>query len=127
MNAEEETGYKKNKARTADLEARVAGIRALNDELRAFRRGGYVTITPGLQRLGQKALQAILQKVATFDSFTGDNDPYGEHDFGALEHDGQKIFWKIDAYDKSMEYGSPDPTNPDVTARVFTIMLASEY
>lgn len=127
MNTEEETGYEKNKTRTANLEARVARIRGLNDELRGFRRGGYITITRGVQALGQEALQAILQKVATFDSFTGDNDPYGEHDFGALEHDGQKIFWKIDAYDKSMEYGSPDPTNPDVTARVLTIMLASEY
>lgn len=127
MNAEEESGYKKNKARTEDLEARVARIRALNDELRAFRRGGYVTITSGLQALGKEALKAILHEVATFDGFTGDNDPYGEHDFGGLEHDSRTIFWKIDAYDKSMEYGSPDPSNRDATTRVLTIMLASEY
>jgi Protein of unknown function (DUF3768) len=24
------------------------------------------------------------------------NDRYGEHDFGAVEHGGVKIFWKID-------------------------------
>lgn len=127
MNTEEKAGYEKNKSRTKDLEARLAHIRGLNDELRGFQRGGYVTITPGLQALGREALQAILHKVAIFESFTGDNDPYGEHDFGALEHDGQKIFWKIDTYDKRMEYGSPDPADPDVTARVLTIMLASEY
>ncbi|BBF68390.1 DUF3768 domain-containing protein [Sphingomonas bisphenolicum] len=127
MNAQEESGYQKNKSRTIELEARVARIRALNDELRGFRRGGYVTITPGIQALGQDSLQAIVYKVATFDSFTGDNDPHGEHDFGALEHEGKRIFFKIDYYDKSLEYGSPDPANPDVTARVLTIMLASEY
>jgi len=35
-------------------------------------------------------------KVESFDSFTEDNDPHGEHDFGAFEHEAQRIFWKID-------------------------------
>ncbi|KFL46741.1 hypothetical protein IL54_2160 [Sphingobium sp. ba1] len=127
MNAQEETGYQKNKSRTMELEARTARIRALNDELRAFRRGGYVTITSGVRSLGQMGLQAVLLKVAQFDAFTPDNDSHAEHDFGAVEYEGQTFFWKIDYYDKRLEYGSPDPANPDVTARVLTIMLASEY
>jgi hypothetical protein len=55
------------------------------------------------------------------------NDPYGEHDFGALDYAGAKLFWKVDCYDKSLSAGSPDPTDPNVTTRILTIMLASEY
>lgn len=127
MTDEAQCGYAKNKSRTIELEARVARIRALNDALRGFRRGGYVTITAGVQALGSAALQAVLLKVAQFDAFSADNDPHGEHDFGAIEHGDHRIFWKIDYYDKQLEFGSPDPADPDVTARVLTIMLASEY
>jgi hypothetical protein len=62
-----------------------------------------------------------------FDAFTPDNDPHGEHDFGAFDEGGDRFFWKIDYYDKQMEFGSPDAADPDVTARVLTLMLAEEY
>ena len=62
-----------------------------------------------------------------FDSFTEDNDPHGERDFGAFEHEGQRIFWKIDYYDRALTYGSENPADPQQTVRVLTIMLASEY
>jgi hypothetical protein len=65
--------------------------------------------------------------VETFDVFTHDNDPYGEHDFGAFEHNGQRIFWKIDYYDLTMTIGSEDPSDPKHTVRVLTVMLASDY
>ena len=55
------------------------------------------------------------------------NDPYGDADFGAFEHNGSRIFWKVDAYDRDLRYGSPDPADPRVTRRVLTIMLAGEY
>jgi len=48
----------------------------------------------------------IAEKVIAFDSFTADNDPHGEHDFGAFEHDGQKIFWKIDCYADASRTGT---------------------
>jgi hypothetical protein len=67
---------------------------------------------------------AILGKVIAFDQFTEDNDPHGEHDFGAFDHAGQRIFWKIDYYDPPEEFGSEDPTDPTKTTRVLTIMLA---
>jgi hypothetical protein len=43
---------------------------------------------------------------AAFKDFSAGNDPHNEHDFGAIEVDGNKIFWN---------------------ARVLTIMLAREY
>jgi hypothetical protein len=55
------------------------------------------------------------------------NDPHEEHDFGAFDADGQRVFFKIDYYDESLSYHSPDPTDPAVTKRVITIMLAEEY
>ncbi len=63
----------------------------------------------------------------TFDAFTPDNDPHGERDFGSFEHEGERIFWKIDYYDRSLQFGSEDPSDPRQTRRVLTIMLASEY
>ena len=68
---------------------------------------------------------AIREKVETFDTFTEDNDPHGERDFGAFEHDGQRIFWKIDYYDCALTYGSENPADQQQTVRVITIMLAS--
>jgi hypothetical protein len=53
--------------------------------------------------------------------------PYGEHDFGSFEADGQLIFFKIDYYDKALTAHSPDPSDPSFTERVITIMLAEEY
>ena len=65
--------------------------------------------------------------VVSYDDFTEDNDPYGEHDFGAFELEGQKLFWKIDYYDLELRFGSDDPGDPDKTRRVLTILLAEEY
>ncbi|MEM1285172.1 MAG: DUF3768 domain-containing protein [Pseudomonadota bacterium] len=72
-------------------------------------------------------LDTVLAKVRAFDSFTPANDPYGEHDFGAFYHAGHTVFWKIDAYDVDLTMHSPDPSDPAVTARMLTIMLAEEY
>ncbi len=48
------------------------------------------------QALGSEFVAAALRAVAAFDSFDADNDPHGEHDFGSLEVDGRRLFWKID-------------------------------
>ena len=65
--------------------------------------------------------------MAGFDDFGEANDPHGEHDFGAFELDGEKLFWKFDYYDLQGRFGSEDPSKPTKTLRVLTIMLASEY
>src|SRR5664280_3436939 len=56
-----------------------------------------------------------------------EGDPHEEHDFGSFQADGQTIFFKIDYFDKNLTYHSPDPSDPAVTERVITIMLADEY
>ena len=88
---------------------------------------GRLVQTSGINALSLADQSAIREKVETFDDFTPDNDPYGEHDFGAFDHNGEKIFWKIDYYDATLTYGSEDPSDPQQTVRVLTIMLASEY
>ena len=84
-------------------------------------------MTAGIAVLSDDVRVAVLEQVKAFDAFTPDNDPHGEHDFGAFEHTGHRIFWKIDYYDTGMEAGSEDPADSSQTTRVLTIMLASEY
>ena len=72
--------------------------------------------TEGFRALPRPDQSRVRELVETFDAFTPDNDPYGERDFGAIyqgvEAAGQpsaraspveKVFWKIDAYDRSLE------------------------
>lgn len=98
-------------------------IAKLNDAFRT--NGGRLYVTAGL--VGRADLDIILTKVRLFHNFNEDNDPYGEHDFGNFEHAGEQMFWKIDYYDQELRNGSADPSNPAITSRVLTVMLASEY
>lgn len=102
-------------------------IRLLNDHFRHSGIGGDIFITAGIQDLGEEARQEIANKVSHFDQFNHDNDPHGEHDFGAVDHAGRRVFWKIDYYAPDMMSGSEDPSDAKITKRVLTIMLASEY
>jgi hypothetical protein len=102
-------------------------VRALNDILRRTLSGGTLVLTAGIVALGRERQQLILDAIAAFDRFEPDNDPHGEHDFGALEAAGERVFWKIDYYDRSGRFASPDPADSSVTHRVLTVMLAREY
>jgi hypothetical protein len=102
-------------------------IRALNDAFRTTMTGGTVLVTAGVDALSNVHKTLLLERVRTFDVFTEDNDPHGEHDFGSIEFLGRKFFWKLDYYDPTMTYGSDDPADPSKTTRVLTIMLAEEY
>jgi hypothetical protein len=102
-------------------------IRRLNDAFRTTMTGGKVFLTAGVDALPSDVKAIVIRRVATFSEFTPDNDPRGEHDFGSFEVAGRKFFWKIDAYDVNMEFGSDDPSDPARTTRVLTIMLVEEY
>jgi hypothetical protein len=106
---------------------RSAEIRRLNDELRCHARGGKVLITTGVSALTVVEVGAIFEAIVAFDHFTPDNDPFGEHDCATLTVDGRRLIWKIDYYDRTRQYGSPDPADPTVTFRVLTVMLSEEY
>jgi hypothetical protein len=101
--------------------------RALNDELRIYHRGGRIMVTAGVNALGAELIQRVDEAIAAFDDFDEDSDPHGEHDFGVVEIGDHEIMFKIDYYDVTLNYLSPDPSNPEVTVRVMTIMLAEEY
>jgi Protein of unknown function (DUF3768) len=105
----------------------MSKIVELNDAFRKSFTGGRVVVTAGVGGLAPEVRSAVIQKVRTFDSFTYDNDPFGEHDFGNFEYAGEKFFWKIDHYNSVMTGGSEDPADPSKTTRVLTIMLACEY
>jgi hypothetical protein len=121
--------------------SRAERIGRLNDlARRAMGIACVVVATEGVRALAEDDQSRLREMVETFDAFTPDNDPYGERDFGAIWQgvDGvwstwrpvdvaETVFWKIDAYDRDLRFGSEDPADPAMTRRVLTIMLASEY
>jgi len=108
-------------------------IRVQND---AFRKAGWLPAlgvdgrkvhTSGIADYSPEVIADIWRQVAAFDAFAPENDPHGEHDFGAFDHPAAgRVFWKIDYYDPSYEFGADDPADPS-TKRVLTVMLAEEY
>ena len=100
-------------------------IRELNDRFRQQLAGGRVMFTRGIA--GRDDSTRILERVRQFNNFSEDNDPHGEHDFGSFDHGSDTIFWKIDYYDRDLQAASSDASDPAVTTRVLTIMLAEEY
>ena len=105
----------------------TARIRALNDELRKNFNQGQAVMTTGIAALGAEAVARIVKTIEVYDDFCHANDPYEEHDFGSFEAEGYTILFKIDYYDPTLTVHSPDPSDPVVTKRVITIMLAEEY
>ncbi len=103
-------------------------IAELNDLCRkAMGVAGKLVQTHGINLLSPEEQSAIREKVENFSDFPEENDPYGERDFGAFDHNGKKVFWKIDYYAPDLIHGSENPADPAQTVRVLTIMLASEY
>lgn len=111
---------------TTTAKCHTAEIARLND---AFRRhpGPDWMMTAGVQAKGPIFALAAVNAVRAFDVFTKGDNPYGERDFGAFDLGGDRLFWKIDYYDRELNFGSPDPSDPNLTRRVLTLMLAEEY
>lgn len=110
-----------------ETDARKTQIRELNDRLRTTGLGGQTFVTRGIAALSDAHRAKVLLAVASFDDFQEENDPWKEHDCAVVAVEGHRVIWKIDYYDRELAMASPDPTDPAVTCRVLTIMLAEEY
>lgn len=114
--------------------SRSAEIAALNDEFRRMgpnlsrlKFDGLWLVTQGVQAMGPHFTWSALLGVMNFAEFLPGNDPYGEHDFGALDIDGTMVFWKIDYLERGTPWGAEDPADNARTCRMITIMMAGEY
>ena len=106
---------------------RCEAIARLNDKLRKDGKGGSIVVTSGVSALPHYDSRELFKALAAYDRFDIYNDPHGERDFGDIEVFGTDLLWKIDYYDQRLEFGSPDPADPEVTVRVLTVMLESDY
>ena len=124
-------GYETRYERVDNPEALAKSIRLKND---AFRKAvfmgpqpdGKAFMTSTIGNLAEQTKAMLFFKIITFDGFTQDNDPYGEHDFGCVELDGiPKVYWSINYYeDASLTEIAEDPLN---AYRVLIVMFAKEY
>ena len=123
---------------TLDLDPvrEAALIAAQNDAFRCSILGntpvagapqGQLVMTCGVAALGIDAQLELTRRVATFDGFNGDSDPQGWHEMGVIDLDGTTVWFKVDLYDVDYQYGSPEPSDPEQTRRVLTLLLPSEY
>jgi hypothetical protein len=82
-------------------QSRAKRIADLNDKFRkSLVTGGRTYMTAGVNTKGPEFVSKALAKVIAFDDFNADNDPHGEHDFGSFDLEGEKLFWKIDLYER---------------------------
>lgn len=122
----------------------TARIARLNDlARRAMGIACTAVATAGFRSLPDADQSWVRELIETYNAFTDDNDPYGERDFGTIyqlcdgswtterprlrEDERERVFWKIDYYDRDMRFASEDAANPAITRRVLTIMLSDEY
>ena len=122
----------------------AARIARLNDLARSAMGVACTAVaTVGFRSLPASDQSRARELIETFDAFTEDNDPHGERDFGTIyqladgrwtterprlrEDERERVFWKLDYYDRQMRFVSDDAANPAITRRVLTIMLSDEY
>ncbi|WP_188678761.1 DUF3768 domain-containing protein, partial [Neptunicoccus cionae] len=95
--------------------ATALAIAEQNDRFRTtwgadFSVPGQIVMTRGVADLSPAAKAIIMQRVQTFSVFNEDNDPYGDHTFGAFEFEiagnTYSIFWKIDLHEE-ITFSSP--------------------
>ena len=128
----------------ATASEQTARIARLNDLARsAMGVACKAVATVGFRSLPEADQSRVRELIETFDAFTEDNDPHGERDFGTIyqlgdgqwtterprvrEDERERVFWKLDYYDRDLRFASEDAADPARTRRVLTIMLSDEY
>ena len=130
-----------NSAAAREQTVRIARLNDL--ARRAMGVACTAVATAGFRSLTDNDQSQVREFIETYDAFTEDNDPHGERDFGSIyqlrdgswtterprsqEDERERVFWKLDYYDRNMEFASEDAANPAITQRVLTIMLSHEY
>ena len=131
-------------ATLASQRERTARIARLNDRARrAMGLACTAFVTVGFRSLPDADQSRVRELIETYDAFDEDNDPHGERDFGTIyqlgdgrwtterprmrEDERERVFWKLDYYDRQTEFASDDAANPAITRRVLTVMLSNEY
>ena len=131
-------------AALAAAREQTARIARLNDLARSAMGVACTAVaTVGFRSLPEADQSRVRELIETFDAFTEDNDPHGERDFGTIyqlgdgrwtterprvrDDERERVFWKLDCYDRDFRFGSEDAANPAITRRVLTIMLSDEY
>ncbi len=102
--------------RNGELSETARRYDAFRKSIPFIRKPNVLLLTSGLSSTFPDEVPLILQMVKEFDTFNEGNDPWHEHDFGAFDFRGERIFWKIDDYAGHEGY-----------ELVLTVMLASEY
>ena len=128
----------------ATASEQTARIARLNDLARsAMGVACKAVATVGFRSLPEADQSRVRELIETFDAFTEDNDPHGERDFGTIyqlgdgqwtterprvrEDERERVFWKLDYYDRDLRFASEDAADPARSRRVLTIMLSDEY
>ena len=131
-------------AALASAREQTARIARLNDLARRSMGVACTAVaTVGFRSLPEADQSQVRELIETFDAFDEDNDPHGERDFGTIyqlgdgrwtterprsrDDERERVFWKLDYYDRDLRFGSEDAADPAVTRRMLTIMLADEY
>ena len=128
----------------ANAREQTTRIARLNDMARqAMGVACTAVATVGFRSLPLSDQSRVRELIETYDAFDEDNDPHGERDFGAVyqlfdgrwtterprvrDDERERVFWKLDYYDRELQFGSDDAANPAITRRLLTIMLSDEY
>ena len=131
-------------AALATAREQATRIARLNDlARRAMGIACTAVATVGFRSLPESDQSRVRELIETYDAFDEDNDPHGERDFGAIyqitdgrwtterprvrDDERERVFWKLDYYDRDLRFASEDAADPARTRRVLTIMLSDEY
>ena len=116
----------------ASADARLATIARLNDRCRqGLDRTARIMVTRtclGTFTSGNDAMSIVVQArlyAAIRNHVFADADA-AERDRGNFEFEGTTVYFKIDYYDTTLDYGSEDPADASITRRVLTIMVRED-
>jgi Protein of unknown function (DUF3768) len=84
-------------------------------------------VTSDVSYLPEEQLHELVAQVQAFESFTPENDPYGERDFGQVRQDEIDYFWKINCYDRILGLDSVEPVDSAQTVRILFLIRADAY